>query len=239
MRGAAISRPRSELKVLLSWAKVYQYQFCSQYNFEFDSTLDQIRYAERMITVSPGRRERKKAATRKLISDTATSMFLERGYENVSIREIADAADVSPTTVFAHFAQKEAIVFDEDDEQREQLIGAVRDRASGVSISDALQTLYVDTHAEMLEHGDGAKRFMEMLESTPALRDYGARMWTRHEAALAVEIARELGQEPPSASVRLYARFALQIQVLALQSDDPIGMIEAGFSLLDNGLTLP
>ena len=192
-----------------------------------------------MTTVSPGRRERKKAATRKLISDTATSMFLERGYENVSIREIADAADVSPTTVFAHFAQKEAIVFDEDDEQREQLIGAVRDRLPGVSISDALKTLYLDTHAEMLEHGDGAKRFMEMLESTPALRDYGARMWTRHEAALADEIARELGSETPSASVRLYARFALQIQVLALQSDDPIAMIEAGFGLLDNGLTLP
>ncbi|MDI6024163.1 TetR/AcrR family transcriptional regulator [Leucobacter sp. UT-8R-CII-1-4] len=192
-----------------------------------------------MTNVSPGRRERKKAATRKLISDTATNMFLERGYENVSIREIADAADVSPTTVFAHFSQKEAIVFDEDDEQREQLIGAVRNRAPGVSISEALKTLYVDTHAEMLEHGDGAKRFMEMLENTPALRDYGARMWTRHEEALAVEIAQELDQEPPNASVRLYARFALQIQVLALQSDDPIGMIEAGFAMLDNGLDLP
>ena len=46
-----------------------------------------------------GRRERKKAATRKAISDVATMMFLERGFDNVSIREVADAADVSPTTV--------------------------------------------------------------------------------------------------------------------------------------------
>jgi uncharacterized paraquat-inducible protein A len=40
-----------------------------------------------------GRRERKKAATRKNISDVATMMFLERGFDNVSIREVADAAE--------------------------------------------------------------------------------------------------------------------------------------------------
>ena len=57
-----------------------------------------------------GRRERKKAATRKNISDVATMMFLERGFDNVSIREVADAADVSPTTVFAHFPQKLSLI---------------------------------------------------------------------------------------------------------------------------------
>ncbi len=62
-----------------------------------------------------GRRERKKAATRKAISDAATELFLERGFDEVSIREIAERADVSPTTVFAHFPSKEALVFDEDD----------------------------------------------------------------------------------------------------------------------------
>ena len=56
-------------------------------------------------THSPGRRERKKAATRKAISNAATLLFLERGFDNVSIREVAEKADVSPTTVFAHFPQ--------------------------------------------------------------------------------------------------------------------------------------
>src|ERR1041384_4232192 len=90
----------------------------------------------------PGRRERKKAATRKNISDVATMMFLERGFDNVSIREVADAADVSPTTVFAHFPQKEALVFDEDDEQRDRLLAAVRDRPAGSTISGALHAFY-------------------------------------------------------------------------------------------------
>src|SRR6187397_1267018 len=89
-----------------------------------------------------GRRERKKAATRKNISDVATTLFLERGFDNVSIREVADAADVSPTTVFAHFSQKEALVFDEDDEQRDRLVAAVRGRRVGTTINRALYDFY-------------------------------------------------------------------------------------------------
>ncbi|KJK57800.1 hypothetical protein UK12_14285 [Saccharothrix sp. ST-888] len=55
-----------------------------------------------------GRRERKKAATRRALADAALRLFLERGYEQVGIREIADAADVSTTTLFKHFPVKEA-----------------------------------------------------------------------------------------------------------------------------------
>ena len=94
-----------------------------------------------MTNIEPmGRRERKKAATRKNISDVATALFLERGFDEVSIREVADAADVSPTTVFAHFPQKEALVFDEDDEQRDRLVSAVRDRPAGITINHAIHT---------------------------------------------------------------------------------------------------
>lgn len=185
----------------------------------------------------PGRRERKKAATRKAISDTATRLFLERGFDAVSIREIADAADVSPTTVFAHFAQKEALVFDEDDEQREQLVGAVRDRPAGTSVTGALHAFLssgVDESAE--QHGDEAhRRFMQFLDRTPALSDYAARMWVRHEEALAAAIAEDLGMADPADEVRAYARFVLQLQLLTLASPDPQGMLDAGFRLLDGG----
>lgn len=122
-----------------------------------------------------GRRERKKAATRKAISNTATAMFLERGFDNVSVREIADRVDVSPTTVFAYFPQKEALVFDEDEEQREALVAAVRDRDPEVSITDALHRYFAAGILESrTEHGDGAQKFMEFLDATPALTDYAA-----------------------------------------------------------------
>lgn len=188
-------------------------------------------------TPSPGRRERKKAATRKAISDAATRLFLERGFDNVSIREIADQADVSPTTVFAHFPQKEALVFDEDDEQRAHLVAAVRDRPAGTSVTDALHGFYTsESEANAAEHGDEVtRRFMEFLNATPALRDYGTRMWIRHEDSLAAAIAAEFGLAEPSDEIRVYARFVLQLQLLAAESPDPTALLNAGFRILDQG----
>ena len=184
-----------------------------------------------------GRRERKKAATRKAISDVATMMFLERGFDNVSIREVADAADVSPTTVFAHFPQKEALVFDEDDEQRDRLVSAVRDRPIGSTINRAIHDFYsTEIRANVDEHGDDVTRiFMTFLNETPALRDYAARMWLRHEDALSDAIADELGLSEPTAEVRVYARFILQMQLLVNDSDDQLGTLDAGFAILDSG----
>ncbi|MDF2558846.1 MAG: TetR family transcriptional regulator [Microbacterium sp.] len=191
-----------------------------------------------MTTPEPlGRRERKKAATRKAISDVATMMFLERGFDNVSIREVADAADVSPTTVFAHFPQKEALVFDEDDEQRDRLVSAVRDRPSGSTINRAIHDFYsAELRANVDEHGNDVTRiFMRFLNETPALRDYAEKMWLRHEDALAEAIADELGLAEPIAEIRVYARFVLQMQLLVNDSDDPLATVDAGFRLLDSG----
>nr|AIA10469.1 bacterial regulatory proteins, tetR family [uncultured bacterium] len=191
-----------------------------------------------MSTAEPiGRRERKKAATRKNISDVATTLFLERGFDNVSIREVADAADVSPTTVFAHFSQKEALVFDEDDEQRDRLVAAVRNRPAGVTINRALHDFYaeeIDVNFE--EHGDQvARRFMNFLNETPELRDYASKMWLRHEDALAAAIADELGLSVPTAEIQVYSRFVLQMQILVSESDEQRATLAAGFDILENG----
>lgn len=191
-----------------------------------------------MTTPVPlGRRERKKAATRKNISDVATRMFLERGFDNVSIREVADAADVSPTTVFAHFPQKEALVFDEDDEQRDRLVSAVHGRKTGVTINRAIHDFYAaEIGANLDEHGDDvARTFLRFLNDTPALRDYAAKMWLRHEDALADAIAEELGLTAPTAEIRVYSRFILQMQILVTESDDQRDILEAGFTVLEEG----
>ena len=184
-----------------------------------------------------GRRERKKAATRKNISDVATRMFLERGFDSVSIREVADAADVSPTTVFAHFPQKEALVFDEDDEQRDRLVGAVRDRAAGTSINRAIHDFYArEIGTNLDEHGEDVSRmFLRFLNETPALRDYAAKMWLRHEDALAAAIADELGMDAPTPEVAVYAHFVLQLQLLVTDSENQLATLEAGFTVLEHG----
>lgn len=184
-----------------------------------------------------GRRERKKAATRKAISNAATELFLERGFDQVSIREVAEKADVSPTTVFAHFPQKEALVWDEDDEQRELLIAAVRDRPTGTSIPQALRDYFL---GEIAPAGDGfeevkVREFLAFIDATPALKEYGDRMWLRHEDALAAAISDELGAPEPSREVRAFARFVLQTQLLALTDPEPAAMIDAAFGILATG----
>jgi AcrR family transcriptional regulator len=184
-----------------------------------------------------GRRERKKAATRKAISNAATELFLERGFDQVSIREVAEKADVSPTTVFAHFPQKEALVWDEDDEQRELLIAAVRNRPAGTSIPQALRDYFL---GEIAPAGDGfeevkVREFLAFIDATHALKEYGDRMWLRHEDALAAAISDELGAPEPSREVRAFARFVLQTQLLALTDPDPASMIDAAFGILRTG----
>lgn len=186
-----------------------------------------------------GRRERKKAATRKAISDAATELFFERGFDAVSIREIAEKADVSPTTVLAHFPQKEALVFDEDEEQRAELVALVTDRPAGVSLAQAFHDhLRDDLLADQLGHADyddRVRQFWELVNSTPSLGEYGQRMWLRHEDAIAAAIAAERGLAQADDGARVFARFALQLALLAGTSEDRLRMLDAGFAILEHG----
>ncbi|MFK4041771.1 TetR/AcrR family transcriptional regulator [Nonomuraea wenchangensis] len=180
-----------------------------------------------------GRRERKKAATRAAILDAATALFLERGFDGVSVREIADKADVSPKTVFTHFPQKEALVFSDEDERHARLVAAVTGRAPGTTISGALKAHYL---AEIAAMRSGPQRqILTLMEETPALINYAEKMWFRHEGALVAAITEEFGLAEPNDEIRFYVRFALQIQLSASHEADPEPTVDAGFRLLDEG----
>ncbi|WP_328764913.1 TetR/AcrR family transcriptional regulator [Streptomyces sp. NBC_00272] len=182
-----------------------------------------------------GRRERKKAATRQAIADAALRLFLERGYDDVGIREIADAADVSTTTLFKHFPVKEALVFDEDADQETRLVAAVRERPEGQSIPTALREHALTTR---LAAADGDARFTaftNLVAGTPALRDYAQNMWLRHTAALARAIAEESGLAPGDPACTALAHFALQAPRAAYAHDDPRQAVSRAFELLEHG----
>jgi AcrR family transcriptional regulator len=88
---------------------------------------------------SPGLRERKKQKTRDTIIKVALELFAEHGYEQTTIAEIADAAEVSPRTIFAYFPSKEDIVFCQLPEAHERLAQALRERPDGATALDALR----------------------------------------------------------------------------------------------------
>lgn len=85
------------------------------------------------------RQTRKRLATRQKISDTATRLFFERGFDRVRIEEIAEAADVSRMTVFNHFPRKEDLFFDLDGEGRADLLDALQRREPGMAPLEALR----------------------------------------------------------------------------------------------------
>ena len=185
-----------------------------------------------------GRRERKKAATRQAIADTALRLFLERGYEQVGVREIAEGADVSVSTLFNYFPQgKEALVFDEDARNEAALVRAVTDRPPGQTSPQALRaylTGFVDSaHTRDPRFAD----FQRLVQETPALREYSHTMWLRHEHALADALADQTGRPHGDLICAVYARFTLETLAFARSRPDPVAAIDQACLLLDQGWT--
>ena len=86
-------------------------------------------------------RERKKRETRQRISNVATDLFFARGFDAVTVEEIAAAADVSKVTVFNYFTRKEDLILDREDDVMPLLREAMGGRAKGQSPIDALRGL--------------------------------------------------------------------------------------------------
>lgn len=194
-------------------------------------------------------RERKKQLTYQAVSEAAISMFLERGFDKVSVAEVAAAADISKPTLFRYFPSKEDLVLHRFADHEDESARVVAARADGESPLDALRRHFLDG----LERGDPVTglcdvpqvlAFHRLLYGTPSLV---ARLYAyqgRSEAAL----ARALGDR---VSDRLAAgQIVAVLRILAMdnwqrisggQSADQVygGAVEAaelGFVQLRSGL---
>lgn len=183
------------------------------------------------MTVPTGRRERKKAATRQKIADTALRLFLERGYDAVGIREVAAEADVAVTTLFSHFASKEALVFEQDEDFEQRLTRAVTGRAPHEPLIPALRH---EIHA-LVRHctADGAAPIWRMIDESPALREYEESMRLRHAETLAAAIAGDPGLARPATASRAIARFVIDAYSLAREAADPEAAVDEIFRMIE------
>ncbi|WP_181796363.1 TetR/AcrR family transcriptional regulator [Streptomyces sp. WELS2] len=128
--------------------------------------------------MAEGLRERKKRQTRQYISDVATGLFLERGFEAVTVAEIAEAANVSVNTVYNYFPAKEDLFFDRSAGVAGRLARWVRGRDVGESAARAvLRELRSEVEAVSPRVGlmAGYDRFMRVIQEAPALR---SRLWS-------------------------------------------------------------
>jgi AcrR family transcriptional regulator len=187
------------------------------------------------MTQSPvGRRERKKAATRQALADAALRLFLERGFDRVGVKEIADAADVSTTTLFKHFPSKEALVFDRETGHEAELVACVRDRPPGQSIPQALRAYLGRVYLDPAEE-PGLAEFFGLINSTPALREFERRMWRRHERALAAAVAAEIGVAESDVACATLARLTVDAIDLTHGYRDPAAALDRIFEVIEHG----
>ncbi|KEF08074.1 MULTISPECIES: TetR/AcrR family transcriptional regulator [Streptomyces] len=183
------------------------------------------------MTVPTGRRERKKAATRQKIADTALRLFLERGYDAVGIRDVAAEADVAVTTLFSHFASKEALVFEQDDNFEQRLTQAVTDRAPHEPLIPALRREIL----AMVRHctADGSAPIYRMIDESRALREYEESMRLRHAESLATAIAADPGLPQTATACRTIARFVIDAYALAREAADPQAAVDEIFRMIE------
>ena len=123
-------------------------------------------------------RERKKALTRQRLTDTATQMFLARGFDAVRVTEIAAACDVSEKTVYNYFPTKESLVLDRWEATAKALRASLAD--AGLHPVDAARGILAGELAALTSWLDGqddtaaaigsVRRFGELIAATPALR---------------------------------------------------------------------
>ena len=140
----------------------------------------------------PGLRERKKQQTRDKIARVALRLFSERGYDETTLADIAEAADVSPRTIFAYFESKEDILFCEEPVFLEALKRRLDERPQGTTTVDALREVI----ATIEPPDEGARLRKRIVTANPAMQ---MKMRARHaqlEPMLAESIAKDLGAGP-------------------------------------------
>jgi len=195
----------------------------------------------------PDRRTRKRLATRQAISDAATGLFMERGFDRVTIDEIADAADVGRMTVFNHFPRKEDMFFDREQEARDLAFETVRARAPGTSPIDALGHLahrLIERPLAAFPLFTDTRRFVETAQASETLKARARQMRDEFAHALAALLAADANLPADDMAAHLAAGLITAAWSLAFvrahaelsRTGDEAGAARLFLALVDRGV---
>ncbi|HEY3957493.1 MAG TPA: TetR family transcriptional regulator [Streptosporangiaceae bacterium] len=164
--------------------------------------------------MAAGLRERRKQETRLAISDIATRLFAQRGFDSVTISQVAEAAGVSKMTVTNYFPRKEDLVFDRAEAIISGLADAVSARGPGEGLLTAVRRDYAAAVARRdATLGVSSREFAQMVERSPVLAGRMREILDLREQALADAIAAEAGEDRVQARL-VAAHLALVHRVL-------------------------
>jgi AcrR family transcriptional regulator len=160
-----------------------------------------------------GLRERKKRKTRELIAETARQLFAERGFEQVTVTEIAREAEVSPATVFNYFPTKEDLFYSRLEAFEDELLTAIRERAAGQSVVDAFAGFLLGQGGVLTmdapEADEQLRTITRIITESPALLARERQVFDRYAQTLAALLAEETGAKPDDSVPRVVANALL------------------------------
>jgi AcrR family transcriptional regulator len=188
-------------------------------------------------------RERKKQRTREQIVERAMALFDERGFEHVTIAEIATAADIAPRTFFSYFPSKEDVVFHDFDVIFDAIKQRIDERDEDETTMDALRAFIVALLAQM-DHQDPAEQCRRrVISASPALQQHDRELVGRIEHLIADGLAHDLGVEPDNLRARVVAAAAAAGLTELEKSfdkskppDDPLGKFDEVFTFVRGGI---
>ncbi|MDR0480319.1 MAG: TetR/AcrR family transcriptional regulator [Gallionellaceae bacterium] len=171
------------------------------------------------MSTAPDLRSRKRLATRQSISNAATRLFLKRGFDQVTVDDIAAAADVGRMTVFNHFARKEDMFLDRYGEVRGLLRKALLQRDPGTTPIEAYRLLAHRLAAEpapFVEFSSASKNFINVIENSETLKARVRAMRDELARVVAAALAESAGREAEDTDARLAANLLLATWSVAL-----------------------
>ena len=162
-------------------------------------------------TARLGLRERKKLRTRKTIVDVATQLFLEQGYEQTTLAQIAEAAEVATSTFFNYFPTKVDIVFGFMDSVVDSAHRRIVERPAGEPAGEAITAWLTEELAGVEEpYAEAIRAFRQVVDSAPELVGEERLRLALLEDVLAAGFARDLDESPDGMRSRVLAAIALR-----------------------------
>lgn len=171
------------------------------------------------MSIPSDRRARKRLATRQVISNIATRLFFERGFDQVTVDEIAAAADVGRMTVFNHFPRKEDMFFDRDEELREILREALRQRDPRVTPIETFRLLahrLVAQQSRLVRFSAGSQGLIKTIEGSETLKARARAIRDEIAQVVTVALSECVGREPADPDAILAAGLLLATWTVAL-----------------------
>lgn len=191
----------------------------------------------------PSLRERKKAKTRSAIQRSALRLFAEQGYEATTVEQIAEAAEVSPSTFFRYFPSKEEVALYDDLDPL--LIGAFEAQPAGLSpiqaLRGALRDVFRNISAEDMAH---QWERSQLIFTIPELRMRMLDQVVGTFQLMAELVARRVGRRPDEPAVRAYAGaiigtlLAMMFDGVGTSLEEFVERMDAGLAYLESGLPL-